>query len=349
MAQVMGMIILTSPVAAADLVLSGSYGLTAFRPGVNAHSNGTIDATAARFVVANSRNENPTPAKDCESGTLATNPYPVNLSGQPGATFRGGLIESRVPQASEWRPTYCNSAAIAFFESGSAAVEDVRITGAWDAIRFARNSGDFSLKSAWISNVRDDCVENDQLKSGEISDVLFDGCFQGISTDPGKDSTLSDQRNLHTVVLDRVLMRLKPYLYRKNDSDPLEPTHGHIFKSATTAPSFVVRNSVFAYEVEPFASDDRLTNILGRLKGCENNQVLWLADGPLPAFFQHFPRSCFSVEQGQEARATWQAARQRWIDCHPDHLRGTEDPVADATACAAADVRPLPPHDLTVQ
>ena len=44
----------------------------------------------------------------------------------------------------------------------------------------------FVLRNAYISNVRDDCVENDVLSGGLIEDSLFDGCYMGLSVDPAR-------------------------------------------------------------------------------------------------------------------------------------------------------------------
>ena len=334
-AFLLGALIFSSAASSQTTVLSTDYGLGAFKPSGGSLVNKTVDATGARFTVANSKNSNPTPSKNCDVGTLAVNYYPIHLAGSSGVTFLGGLVRSNIPQSSEWRPTYCNSAALAVFDSNGATVDGVRVTGAWDAIRFAKNSNNFTLKRAWIENVRDDCVENDQLKSGKISDVLFDGCFQGISVDPGVGVSVANQQNLQTVEMDNVLLRLKPYPYRKNDNYPLTNTHGHIFKSATTSPSFSVTNSTFAYEVIPFSSDERLTNILGRMKTCKNNHVLWLSDSPLPAFFKLFPQSCFQVVQGKAARDMWEASRTNWIDCHPSNVRLDGDAASVAGRCSS--------------
>ncbi|MBN1239619.1 MAG: hypothetical protein JXB36_14030 [Gammaproteobacteria bacterium] len=339
--------------SAQDAVIEKNYGLTQFRPAAGTYSNMVVDASDAQFTIANSKNEHPTWSADCTVGSLPVNHYPLNLDKQPGITFLGGTVNSQVPQTSEWRPTYCNSSAVIVLSSNDATVDGVRVVGSWDGVRFSRDSNHFRLANAWLTDVRDDCLENDQLRSGRIEDVLFDGCFVGISTDPGGSSTVPSEEHNHTVVMDRVLMRMQSYPFRKSSSDPLQNTHGHIFKGESRAPSFEITNSVFAYEADPFMSDARLTLILDRTKRCENNEVLWLSDEPLPAFFDHFPSSCFTIRQGQAAHDAWQEARRDWIDCHPDNIRTADDDASVPAQCsrsggAPQTALPNPPTELTV-
>jgi hypothetical protein len=339
--------------AAAQVTLSKSYGLDQFRPSPGTYSNKTVDATGASFTVANSKNSNPTWSYRCDKGSLRTNLYPLNLDRHNNIVFRGGRVDSNVPQGSEWSPTYCNSAAVIVLDSDKAVIDGTRVMGAWDGVRFARQSDNFTLRDAWLSNVRDDCLENDQLRSGRIVDTLFDGCFIGISLDPGRNSDMGNQRYNHKVVLDGVLMRLEAYPYRKSKSHSLRQTHGHIFKGHDWSPSVEVVNSVFAYEAVPFAAEGRLTKVLGRMTQCANNYALWLSDKALPSFFSRFPSKCFTVLRGQAARDKWAQARRNWIDCHSTNVRGSGDDSSVASRCSSGGTStlssPTAPSNLTIQ
>ena len=168
-----------------------------------------IDARGANFTVANSRNGAPVPDMTCEVGQLPTNPYPVVLRNCPGVRFVGGRFDGEVPMTSGWRETYCNSAALLLRDGSSTPlVEEIRVRRAWDGVRFAEGCDDFTLRSSWLSDIRDDAVENDHLKSGTIEDCLFDGCFSGISIDPGGRSGTGADRSL---AVHRCLIRMQPF------------------------------------------------------------------------------------------------------------------------------------------
>ena len=79
-------------------------------------------------------------------------------------------------------------------------------TGWWT--RFGPAGDGTVLRNAYISNIRDDCVEADYLSAGRIEDSLLDGCYAGISVDP---VTRPSPKNPEPLVLDGVLMRLKPF------------------------------------------------------------------------------------------------------------------------------------------
>ena len=148
-----------------------------------------IDARRAIFEISNSRNPDPTEARTCDQGQQEVNRYPLVIEQQDRTAVVGGLFLSRVPQMSEWRATYCNSAAITFQGAPHGIIDGVRITGAWDAIRIGRDSPDLLVVNSWISNARDDAIENDFLQPATIRDTLIDGAFQGISVKPPKRSS----------------------------------------------------------------------------------------------------------------------------------------------------------------
>lgn len=348
--KVAALVLFVTTASAAETVLTDDYRLEQFRPAGGEFSGQTVDASSARWTVANSKNSYPTWSEDCEKGNLPINKYPLILEKQDDMTFEGGLIESNIHQESEWSPSYCNSAALAVFQSSNATIDGIRIDGAWDGVRFAQETNEFALSNSWLSNVRDDCIENDHLKTGVISDSLFDGCFVGISVRPSAGSTKPDQAPFHTVTLDGVLLKMKQYPYRKSRTDSLRNTHGHVLKMHKSSPAFVIRNSVFAYEAgRPFAGDENLDKGFAKTTSCSNNYALWLSNEPLPSYFNYFPESCFTILAGQEALDYWELRRTNWIDCHPSIARLDSDDRSVTPNCdGLAEARPEPPTLLGV-
>jgi len=307
--------------------LSGQQPLERFKftPPTGA-SGSALDARRAIFTVANSRNPEPTADQDCNHGILPVNRYPLLIEQQDRTAIVGGLFLSRVPQSSEWRVTYCNSSVITFEGVPNGVVDGVRITGAWDAIRIGRGSPGLLIDNSWISNARDDAVENDFLQTGTVRDTLIDGAFQGISVKPRKDSDAGDASN-QTVTLSGVLLRLQQYSYKEGRR------FGALTKSDQRAPRFRVLNSVVAVDYADGQSYPQFwATSWSKLTGSSNNLFLWLSDAPIPDFVP-LPPSNFRLLRGQAARDAWNRAKRNWINCHPKLARLPSDPRSNPDAC----------------
>ena len=308
------------------VTLGGDYGYEDFvardlAPGT------MVDARVAVFRVANSKNSSPASSADCENGPLPDNRYPLRIYDSPAAILLGGQFDGEVPQDSDWEYTYCNSTAVGIWDSPNTIVEGVRARRVWDAVRFARQSQLFRLDEVWFTQTRDDCVENDNLHSGLITDVLLDGCFVGISARPPRDS--AEARSDETITLAGVLLRLQPYLYRG------KVRHGSPLKVDQKSPAFQIYDSVFAITGAELVSKTQLTIGWEKISHCRNNVLLWVSDVPWPG--EHMePPSCFRIVQGEQARSLWARARQNWIDCHFSFVRFRDDPVSNALECDTA-------------
>ena len=289
-------------------------------------SGAVIDARTAIFTVANSRNANPTASQDCDRGEQPVNRYPLFIARQDGTAVVGGLFVSRVPQTSDWRDTYCNSAAITFQDAANGIVDGVRITGAWDAIRASRDSPNLLIVNSWITNVRDDAVEDDFLQPATIRDTLIDGTFQGISVKPRKDNPIGDASDKQ-VTLAGVLLHLREYPYKG------EQRFGALMKSDPRAPRSRVVNSIVAVDYAGGRSYPQYwATSWSKLTGSSNNLFLWLSDAPIPDTVP-LPPPSFRVLSGRAARDAWARARTNWIDCHPKLARLPSDPRSNPQAC----------------
>jgi hypothetical protein len=288
--------------------LNQDLGTRQYRP--KGLKSGTVfDATGARFTIDN-----------C-GWAGSKNPYPAVLDRCHDCTWYGGLWNSKIPQHTEWGKTYCNSAAaFASRDSINFTFASLRIDGAWDGVRFApRNQGaktSFRLEDSWLSNIRDDCVENDQLHDMIIRNSLLDGCFSGISIDPGrKGSEPPNRAETHRVVLDNVLLRVQDYPFRGE----IQP--GHFLKVHPTSPSIEIRDSIFAFD-KVGRVDRRWSRAMSKVRSCSNNYLLWLSDRPLRASFPPTP-DCFTVLTGAQARQKWQESRDAWIAACTPPLRSS--------------------------
>ena len=147
--------------------LSGDYGYSQYRE--QGYSTGdVIDASEAAWTVSNI------------GGELNRYPFLVEKS-EPGLTVEGGVINGEVPLGLAWEDAYVNSAGVFLrdFEDGETRGWD--ITQAWDGIRLTGDSDDFLIEEIYMSEIRDDAIENDDGAGGVIKDSLFDGVFSGLS------------------------------------------------------------------------------------------------------------------------------------------------------------------------
>ncbi len=283
-----------------------------------------VDARSALFHVANSGTPLPTPEMPCDGGELPVNRYPLQVRDSPEVTLFGGLFAGEVPMASDWQSTYCNSTGILLRDSYGAVVEGQRMRRVWDAFRLTEGSSGFTLRGSWISEARDDCIENDYLNGGVVEDMLFDGCFSGLSMRPPEGTERSPVGG--PVVLQGVLIRMQSYLYKDRTEQ------GPPFKVDEAVPEIEVYDSILVMDDRNAVSQLRLKIGWSRIGSCKGNLLLWTADTPFPKKFAR-PPECFRIVEGEEARALWQDARRNWIDCHPLIERFAEDEVSTPLDC----------------
>jgi hypothetical protein len=271
-----------------------------------------VDARQAIFRVANSRNPAPSADQPCSTGSAVTNEYPLQIKRSPGVVLLGGRFVGDIPVGSDWQDTYCNSAALTVEKSPAAVVDGVLMDHVWDGVRIGADSQGFQLKGFWISDARDDCIEDDFLQGGTIEDALLDGCFSGVSTRPPEgELRVSDGGPL---VMRGVLMRMQSYLYKGR------LRQGVPFKAEEGGTALEIYDSIIAMDNPDSVSRSRLSLGWKNIGNCGGNLLLWTADSPWPDNFDR-PPDCFQLVEGALARKIWSAARKHWLDNHPDVTR----------------------------
>jgi hypothetical protein len=191
----------------------------------------------------------------------------------------------------------------------------MRMNLVWDGIRFDKGSPDFNVTQVWMTNVRDDCIENDHLLDGTIRDSLFDGCFAGISV-----ATIDDNKARPTVKVSDVLLRMQEYPYRGKMG------HAMPIKIKVGGPKFAIKDSIFAVSTDNLIGGKHAPVMWNTVTECSNNTLLWLGEGDLPEIYGDVP-DCFEVISGETAHQVWAKARADWIAEHPDIPRLEGDPV----------------------
>lgn len=284
-----------------------------------------IDARGTSWIVSNSRIEDDGGWCDDPAGERQTNPYPIRVYRSPGVTIKGALVAGEVSQSAPWGAAYCNSAAVAVFDSPGATVADVRIDAGWDAVRHAERDGSADghrTEHLWVTRNRDDCIEADAMNAGSFEDILCES-FVGISA---ANRNVSKPEN--TLTIRGVLLSLLEYDYRGTmQSGP------PIKLNAETAIGLSISDSVIVLNSRRMVGGGRqFERLRASIRECENNLLIWPFDTPLPAFVG-LP-DCFTLVAGSEkGRRRWQEIRQNWIDCHPDVPRLSEDPDSQPQDC----------------
>ena len=309
--------------------ISGDQGLKpVYYPKRDQKAAAVLDLGGATFLLNNSRNSDPSEGRDCRTGSLPINKQPLNLFAAPGLTVRGGLIRGQVPLGSDWKFTYCNSAAVNLRQSPRVTINGIRVGNAWDGIRIGPGSDEFIVRNVWLSNIRDDAVENDYLVSGRIENSLFDGVMQAVALMPNKAVNIPTSSG--TVTINGSLILLRDYPFRGRQR------FGTLAKSDARAPALRMERSIIAIDSPDGATwPEYWANGWDKLQFASNNLFLWLSDRPPPAALS-LPRRGFKVVTGARARALWSDARRNWINCHPQVARLPGDLQSRPSQCRRA-------------
>jgi Ca2+-binding RTX toxin-like protein len=289
------------------VTLTGNYGYRDYR--LDRSTVDVVDASSASWTLANS------------GSTLNLYPFQVTNT-EADIRIIGGTINGQVSLTGDWANIYVNSAAVRVAGTRDAVIEDWRISRVWDGIRINGNSDGFHIDNVWLSDVRDDAVENDNGASGRITNSLFDGVFVGVSTaDRG-----NTDHSRSTVTLDNVLIRMESYLFKGS------VTHQAPFKIYDNSPRMEIHDSVFAIENVNHRGKNLLDTAWDKTIDASGNYFLNLSDTPLPRDYP-MPPSGFTVLQGAQARAFWENARSEWI---ADHGSGTSTVTHSSSISAPA-------------
>jgi hypothetical protein len=228
-------------------------------------------------------------------------PYVVELTSSRRACLSGGKIRGTWTRDTSWEKMHGTGAVI--MAAPRATVEDLRVDGYGDSIRLVEGAGHFVVRRVHLSFSRDDCVENDWLYTGTVSDSLLDGCYNAFSARSYEDVPDGDD---HVWTIKSSLVRLEPMPRTYNDDKPVPGTAG-FFKWDDHGPQLVLTGNVF--RADQRAGPVGLGLPRGKLKKCSDNVMVWLGKGRYPA---HLPR-CFKVTRDEKV---WDAAVRKWKQNH---------------------------------
>ncbi len=276
--------------------------------------------------------------------------YPVILGAKWNETpwasmcFLGGTIKGTNNLDATWcKMKTPNNAALSFGALNS-TIDGVRIHNTGDGVRPVKGDG-FVVKNCWMSYIRDDAVENDNMAAGTIDDCLIDGAYVGFSC---SNADVTADASANVVRIQNCLVRLEaqPGPRQVGGACPADQSgHAGFFKwsgfnssgNLSIAPQIELHDNIFYTDGNIVPSSVDMGLPPGRLKACSNNIVVWTGQGTYPGDLEldRFP-SGFTVVTNV---SIWTDAKQDWINRHPTVPRLAGDPGPDVTSL----VEPAPP------
>lgn len=251
-------------------------------------------------------------------GYPATNRYALLFGKQePGdaTCVLGGRIVGQQSRAFSWHSMKQRLDGDGLnFRSPGGIVDGIRIDNVEDGIgAIGGDPAGVAVQNAYMSYVRDDCIENDAIVSMAVRDSLLDGCFNGISERPARNGSPPPPSPGEALTLDGVLLRLRPMPYDRARAlcgqyaaDGLGS--GGFFKWSRYANRLAVRNTVLLAErgsvncgaSMSFPGDGVYQNVT----------LVWLGQGSYPG---RLPASGVTVTTD---RRVWDQARASWLASH---------------------------------
>ena len=230
--------------------------------------------------------------------------YPISLDGGADICLAGGTVRGQYDRRLDWATMHdMNNAGAAF--ASPTTVDGIRVDDVTDGLR-PRGIGPFTVRNAWLSYIRDDCVEDDHLEGGLIDDSLFDGCYVAISERPS--ASIGGDGRGQLLTIRRSLLRLEP-MPGPRDGSRSQLGNGEFFKWSDGATALALYDNVFLAEKVSQGGPDTM-GIPRPLAGCARNVMVWLGPGSYPAPLP----ACFRVTRD---RAVWDAAVADWKRRHP--------------------------------
>ncbi len=313
----LGKVVLAVLVAGSTLVAVPEAASNAAGPCSATPTQTIVGAQTTRFTRTLSANER----IDADAASWAPStsmPYPVYFESTADSCWDGGDIRGTFPIGTSWN-VYHSSAGIGV-GGQRVTIDHPRIFNIGDGIRIRDDADGWLVEDAYLSYIHDDCIENDRLVNGTLTNSFLDGCYVGVSTRRSSGDTTDG--HLNTVTISNSLIRLQamPTVYSGSAAG-----HGGFFKWDSTSgssPKLDISNTILRADQETNHGDLNLP--AGYPVTCSNNTLVWLGPGAFPGSLP----SCFTVTTN---RAVWDTAVRDWDIAHPGVITGPEVSVGDAS------------------
>lgn len=242
--------------------------------------------------------------------------YPVHFDSTADSCWDSGVIKGLFPVSTTWS-TYHGTTGFGVRGPGF-TINHPRVFNYGDGIGLDNADG-FLISDAYLSYIHDDCVQNDELGNGTLTNSFLDGCYVGLSARPTDGTSFDGHLNTWRISNSLIRLQAMPTLYKGTAAG-----HGGFFKWDTTGkgPMLNISNTIFRADQVPNHQDLNLP--AGYNVTCSNNTMVWLGPGSFPGSLP----SCFTVTTD---RAVWDNAAHAWADGHPGVITGPKVSVGDAS------------------
>ena len=255
-----------------------------------------------------------------------------------GATWHGGsIVGMGVNRTESWAAIYTrlggpgNGACLITKNSERMTVEHLRCDWTWDGFRPEGDGNeDWLLRLAWISNNRDDAIENDRCHSGRMEHSLLEDTFVGYSSRPGQESVPCEHR------LEMVGMLISLGRHYDDREKAIRPwsniENGRVMQSGAlfkvrdrgAGTEVLLKDTIIKLDHTPGVSTKELPIVpegWELLPGSGNNTLVWLGENDLPGLTYEeidgckvpaefkVPQDFFRVVCGTEGKEIWNAAK----------------------------------------
>lgn len=233
--------------------------------------------------------------------------WAIGVDGAGPACWYGGKYtgawNDRSPDVT-WSKDYHHAGAMTIRMSDF-LVEGYRAHNQGDGIRMESRAANFHIKDVYMSDIHDDCVENDFLHNGITEDSLFEGCFAGFSAATYDGINPNGQNNTWTIRNN--LMSMKPYYTMFKPEKYGNYGFAMLFKgwyAKDKGPKLVIENNVFMADRKSSIGNLSIP-ANAEVKSCKNNTFVWLGEGEFPYTLP----SCFKITKD---KAVWTNAVAKW-------------------------------------
>jgi len=236
--------------------------------------------------------------------------YPILLNSPGSICWLGGRVEGNENQETTPWTIYASRKPISLFSPNS-VIQNSRLINYGDAIIIKEGADNFVLRSLYVTDMHDDCVENDQQLAGTIDDSLLDGCYMAFSTrTSSSDTDVDGSGNLYTIKDSLIYVKEMSIGYGG------EPGNGAFFKYNShddRGPDIALHNNIFRIDEAPHVTSQGLIPQLGKLVDCSNNTMIWLGNGDFPLENDQTLPDCFTLTNDV---SLWENAKSDWLKAH---------------------------------
>ena len=194
--------------------------------------------------------------------------------------------------------------------------DGVTVRHVGDAFNISTTGEDFTIRHSYITDIRDDCVQNDEMYGGHVHDNFFDGCYVGFSA---RASGVAVDGHINTWTIEKNLVWIRPmYSVFKGDS----PGNGQIIKWEKSlpqnAPHLVFTNNFVRVGKTPFQVGTSQGEAFFFPPDVEfsDNTLFWDSSEAVPSSLQQWFNAAHN-SRIVTSDVEWNAAVKAWRAAHP--------------------------------